>query len=289
LSVETAPLPPGARAPAEVRSFAASDGRRLRYWSVAAAPERHRILYVHGIESHGTWFLPAAAALRERGCTTFLLDRRGSGLNREPSPGEAVSPATLLDDLRGFREAIGDPPMHLAGLSWGGKLACAAALDQPRGLRTLALITPGLCSLVDLRPGAKLAMAAGLVLRRGRNRIRVPIEPEMFTTTPALLDFIRNDPWRTKHVSARLLWSGTRLDRKVRRGIAALELPVLLVLAGRERIVDNAAVLALLQQLPPGRLSVRTYAEATHSVQLEQTGRLAGDMAAHFDGACPGC
>ena len=28
---------------------------------------------------------------RERGCTTYLLDRRGSGLNREPTPGDAAS------------------------------------------------------------------------------------------------------------------------------------------------------------------------------------------------------
>ena len=73
--------------PAEVGLYAGADGRELSYRVVRAASERHRLLYLHGIESHGGWFLPAARGLAERGCTTYLVDRRGSGLNRSTKPG----------------------------------------------------------------------------------------------------------------------------------------------------------------------------------------------------------
>lgn len=277
------PLPPGATAAGTVAAFTGAGGRTLRYRAVeAATPARHRILYLHGIESHGTWFLPAALRLRELGCTTWLLDRRGSGLNRETAPGDAGGARILLEDIRRFRAAAGDPPLHVVGLSWGGKLATAAAIDRPAGVRSLVLITPGLRSLVDLSPAAKAWMLAGL-LAGGRNRVKVPIEPEMFTRTPDYLEFIRTDPWRLTRVTGRFLLAGLALDRMVARGLPALDLPVLLFLAGGERIIDNDGVLRLLERLPAGRLQVRRYEDATHSIQFDQVDRLVADLAAHLE------
>lgn len=74
--------------------------RSLRYRVVRAPAERHALLYLHGIESHGAWFLAAARGLAERGCTTYLLDRRGSGLNCDGQVGDAESADELLEDVR---------------------------------------------------------------------------------------------------------------------------------------------------------------------------------------------
>src|SRR5687767_2901870 len=100
-------------------------------------------MYLHGIESHSTWFLAAAQRLAQQGCTTYLLDRRGSGLNLEPNPGDAPSAQALMTDVMRFREQHADEPMHLAALSWGGKLALATALEHSRAWQSLTLITPG--------------------------------------------------------------------------------------------------------------------------------------------------
>jgi hypothetical protein len=81
---------PGARARCELAEYEGARGRRLRYAVVRARPERQALLYLHGIESHGGWFLAAAEGLAERGATTYLLDRRGSGLNLEPARRRAV-------------------------------------------------------------------------------------------------------------------------------------------------------------------------------------------------------
>jgi len=268
-------LPPGALA-AESGSFIASDGATLAYQVVAAPRPRHRLLYLHGIESHGSWFLPAAQALRDHGCSTWLLDRRGAGLNRHVS--EAVSADRLLDDVRVMRAHLGPEPLHLVGLSWGGKLATAAALAQPDALKSLVLVTPGLVARVDLPLLTKAAVALDL-LRGGHRRFEVPIRPEMFTATPAPLEFIRRDPWRTTAVAPQLLWASRVLDRRIRAGIRSLRPPVLLVLAGRDRIVDNDRILELLAPLAPGQLTVRLYEAATHAIQLEQAGALADDVA----------
>lgn len=269
-------MPPGVVEAGEVGSFTAVDGEVLRFQVVRAARPQHHLLYLHGIESHGGWFLPAARALRQHGCTTWLFDRRGSGLNRDLGPGDAPSATTLLADVGHMRARIG-APVHLVGLSWGGKLATVSALDDGERVHSLILITPGLVSAVDLTLLQKVSLAFDL-LRGGRRRFSLPIRPEMFTRTPEILEFVRRDPWRVEKATSRLLWASRQMDRHVRRGIHRLQQPVLLFLAGRDRIIDNAGVLHLLSTLPAGQLSVRRYDEATHSIQLEQTAAMVADI-----------
>jgi pimeloyl-ACP methyl ester carboxylesterase len=255
----------------------------LRYRTVAAAAPRHCLLYVHGIESHGAWFLPAAHLLRAHGCTTYLPDRRGSGLNCETAPGDAPSASVLLEDLRCFRRHLGDPEIHLVGLSWGGKLATAAALDAPRGLKSLILVTPGLKSLIDLPLARKVALLLGLAAG-GRNRIRLPIEAEMFSRTRLYIDFIRNDPWRLRAVTGRFLLASAFLGRLIARRLRALQAPILLFLAGQDRIIDNDGVLDLLSVLPPARTRLRVFGAATHSLQFDELDSLVAEMGAFLEG-----
>ncbi|NRA95020.1 MAG: alpha/beta fold hydrolase [Planctomycetes bacterium] len=276
------PLPPGADSPGRIESFEGADGRTLRYRVVDADAPRHRLLYCHGIESHGTWFLPAAERLAARGCTTWLLDRRGSGLNRDHAPGDARTAELLLDDIDTFRRHVGDPALHLVGLSWGGKLATAAAIASPAGVESLILVTPGLKALVDLTAGQKLKLLASLPFG-GHKRVPIPITADMFTQTPSYLEFIKNDDWRLRHATARFFFAGVKLDRILRRGLCKLHIPVLLFLAGRERIIDNAGVRNVLSQLPGDRLVTLIYEDATHSIQFDQVDRMVGDIVKFLD------
>jgi pimeloyl-ACP methyl ester carboxylesterase len=154
----------------------------------------------------------------------------------------------------------GSSGSSLVGLSWGGKLAVASALDQPDGFRALVLVTPGLVPRVGYSLPERIGIALALVLG-GRARFHVPIEPEMFTRTPPFLDYIVNDPLRLQRVSARFLLASHRLDRWIRSSVQELSVPVLLFLAGHDRIVDNERTRALLERLPPassGHGSTRT-------------------------------
>jgi len=274
-------LGPGWQA-APQAEFVGAGGRRLRYTVVSARRPRHELVYLHGIESHGGWFLAAAHGLAAHGCTTYLLDRRGSGLNRGTQPGDAASSAVLLEDVRRFRAHAELRSPVLVGLSWGGKLALAAALDQPRGVRAIVLVTPGLVSRLDLGWPEKLGLLASLAVG-GRARVKLPIEPEMFTRTPRYLDFIRSDPDRIERVTARLLLAGRSLDRRISDGLPALAAPVLLLLAGQDRIVDNERTTALLAPLPATQLRVRTYEHGSHSIQFDHTAALVRDVSTFLE------
>lgn len=282
VSDSTTLSPPGSVECCELASFVGAGRRVLRYRVVRASLQRHALLYLHGIESHGGWFLPAAQGLAERGCTTYLVDRRGSGLNRDEEEGDAASAAVLLEDVHRFRSHAGLATVVLVGLSWGGKLALAAALDEPQGVRALVLVTPGLVPRIELPWTQKLRLVLSLALG-GRARFELPIEPEMFTRTPRFLDYIENDPDRLERVTARFLLASRSLDRRIRARVHALAAPVLLFLAGHDRIVHNERTRALLERLPPGLLRVRSYEHATHSIQFDDTADLVHDVSSFLD------
>lgn len=267
-----------------IRTFRASDGARLRYQSFEHEHPEAVLVYLHGIESHGGWFHLCAAELRRRAMTVHLLDRRGSGLNRADAgfpDGHAGSFRILVDDVLAFAATLPrpGPPIHLIGLSWGGKLAVASALARPGFFRSLILVTPGLRARVDLPLRDKLRVALGVAFRP-RLPVAIPIEAEMFTRTPEPLAAIRSDPLRLHRATARFFLESRRLDRHIDRHIGDLALPILLVLADREEIIDNAGVLALLKRAR-APLTLREYGGLGHSVQFEAPDRLAEDIAAH--------
>jgi alpha-beta hydrolase superfamily lysophospholipase len=283
---DTAPqryLPPGAIAEgSSIDAYQTADGSELAYVHYSRTDARTALVYLHGIESHAGWFALAAEALQAKGFDVFCLDRRGSGMNREnrgfPS-GHVDSFETLHEDIRAFLSEIDDryESIYLVGLSWGGKLALSYTLAHPADADGLVLITPGLRSVVTVPLVDKLRITAA----QGLNptlAVATPIEPEMFTTTPAYLDYIRNDPLRLQYASARFFWESNRLDRFVDERMAGDQLPILLFLAGRDRIIDNDGVLEVLAADESPDLDVFTYEDQTHSIQLDAVDGMVEDI-----------
>jgi len=264
------------------REFRTADGSTLGYIAYTAPAADTALVYLHGVESHAGWFAQAAGLLRQRGYDVFCLDRRGSGINRENrgyTPGHIDDYRTLLADVHDFMAPLRERYRRvvLTGLSWGGKLATAQALAYPQDLDALILITPGLKARVDVSLPTKLQILLAAQFSP-QTRIASPIEPEMFTTTPRYLDYINADPLRLTHATARFYWQSSRLDAWLDGNIDRLDTPLLLFLAGRDRIIDNAGVLELLQRSGLPQFEVIDYPDQTHSVQFDAPGRLVQDM-----------
>ena len=280
IEVPQHPAPGGE--PGLLETQVGGDGRSLAYVAYAKPGAPVALVYLHGIESHAGWFAIAAADLRERGFAVYCLDRRGSGLNRENRgfiSGHADDYETLLADIDAFIRPLRGQhkQVFLVGLSWGGKLALAYGLSHPTAVDGLVLITPGLSAKVDVSGPEKLKIAM-LTSINPTARVSTPIEPEMFTTTPIYLDYIRNDPLRLTSATVRFFWQSRRLDRFIDQKIGSNRLPVQLFLAGKDPIIDNVGVLELSERGHAGGLEVVQYEEQTHSLQLDTAKRLVDDM-----------
>jgi len=257
-----------------ITHFDADDGYRfgVRAWEAqGTAVPRARVVCLHGIISHGGWYHPSCRELARTGCEVHFLDRRGSGLNRV-GRGDVDRWERWPDDVEGYLAHLPDgPPRVLLGISWGGKLAAAVARRRPELVDALGLICPGLFGKKGAnavqRAALRLAGAAGLK----HLRVTVPLrDPALFTGHARWRAYVGADPLALRKVTVRFALADLELTRyateapeEVRPGAA------LLVLAGRDRIIDNARVRRYFDRLGTPQRRLVEYPEATHTLEFE--------------------
>lgn len=263
-----------------VETRVASDGYRLacRHSTPDGAPRGWFIL-LHGIQSHSGWYDFTRGHLVEQGYDVRIPDRRGSGLN-EIERGHAQNGERLvedvvhfLDDARSERDRIAqDAPLVLGGLSWGGKLAYAVAKRRPELPDGLVLLYPAV--VPRIRPSWEERLRLWLARRLSINHRVVPLpldDPALFTSVDKWQDFIRQDGLALHEVTSGLLFAGQDLEAACRKdcGHWPPSLPVLLMLAGRDRIIDNEKVRRLLRHQVRTGLTEVEYPDAQHTLEFE--------------------
>ncbi len=271
-----------------IESQRASDGYDLH---VAVWPARGelkgRLVVIHGVQSHGGWYHNFGRTLAEAGYETHFPDRRGSGANRVDR-GHTPSPRRLVDDIaerfQALREADSTTPLALAGISWGGKTAILTAAEHPGLVDALALICPGFQPRVGVSLGERLKIAWAFLTNR-RETFPIPLsDPTLFTANPEGQRFIANDPLGLRAATAGLLAASTFIDRRVGRAVAKVRQPVLLMLAGQDRIVDNDRTRAFLRQMPAENFQLIEYPDGHHTLEFEpDPSRYARDLVAWLD------
>ena len=258
----------------ELAFLAAADGARLPYRCFPAADgsePRAGVVHLHGIQSHGGWYVDTARELARHGFTVLLTDRRGSGGSAGPR-GHFHRRTQLVADVRAFvelarREAPGRPVI-LVGGCWGVRPAVAAARLMQDELAGLALVCPAVKVKIDLTPGEKAKVLLGTVLRP-RARVRVPLTPEMFTCNPRWVEFIRTDPLALREVTARFYFETARFDLEIARE-RGLRLPMLLLRSGDDPIVDGEAVDRWFARMPSDRKETVVYPDFGHIPDFEE-------------------
>jgi len=275
-----------------VRDQVAGDGYRLQLlsWPAQGRP-KGRVVVLHGVQSHGGWYRDLGRTLATAGYETHFPDRRGSGANG-PDRGHTPSAQRLVADVAELLESLraaAPGPIALAGISWGGKLAVLAAADHPGLVDALALLCPGLHPRVDVAPAERWRIAMAWFCHR-RRRFPIPLgDPALFTASPEGQEFIAADPLALRDATAGLLAASTFLDRRVRKAPPRVKGPVLLMLAGRDRIVDNARTLAYFHTLAARDRTVIEYPEAHHTLEFEpDPTRYGRDLIAWLDATLGG-
>jgi alpha-beta hydrolase superfamily lysophospholipase len=265
--------------PWTLQSHTASDGYRWQYRHYAASgAARADVICLHGIQSHAGWYELSCEALAQAGYDVCFLDRRGSGTNSE-ARGDVSGFRRLLDDIAEFlRPRRPEKRIVLLAISWGGKLAAALQRRHPGLFDAMALLCPGFCPAVGLSLRERLSVFAARLVTPGR-LFDIPLsDAELFTATPKALEFIRRDPLALRKATARLLVESVRLDSYLRWFPPRITGPVLLMLAGRDRIIDNALTRALVKRITTGKLEVVEYPNAHHTLEFEPDREFIADM-----------
>lgn len=260
----------------DIRQLTASDGYVLNYrhWSAAAEKPLGYVVALHGIQSHSGWFEYSSERISEAGFQVDFLDRRGSGLN-EHRRGDAPHQDRLINDVAQFVRSIRhqrhrDAPVILLAVSWGGKLATITAGRHPDLFDALALLYPGLRAQVRPTPLQRLRLKIAEQLGIRDRIVPIPLnDPELFTGEAKWQQFIREDPLKIDDVTVSFLLANREIDRLLLGTTSQIPCPVLCMLAGRDRIIDNERTLRILKRLASTQRTVVEYPEAQHTLEFE--------------------
>jgi alpha-beta hydrolase superfamily lysophospholipase len=270
---------PDSSTPYSSKVLSTSDGYGLSYREYSSSgPERARIVAIHGIQSHAGWYEGSCQALAHAGCGVMFLDRRGSGAN-QVARGDTPGYRRLVDDLAEFIQLARSQrpqkvPLILMAISWGGKLAVALQERHPNLIDGLILITPGFFPRVSPRLGEKLRIALARVFRPGK-LFPIPLnDPELFTSDPRWLDFLRKDERSLHLATARFLVSSVHLDRQLPRAARSVRVPTLLLLAGKDRIIDNDRTRRFVESFPVADRQITEYPGRAHTLEFEDPQKL---------------
>ncbi len=288
--------------------FYERDGARLRYacWTARGAGVRGSVVLLPGrgefIEKYATEIV---GELLDRGFAVFALDWRGQGLSDRPLPdrekGHIDTFDTYVADLRLFLDDIVAPlaprPVLAVSHSMGGHILLRHLSEHGTDL---------LKAVVAVAPMTALHREAFLraVL------MLMPVVPAveeryLFGTGPFLLlarefasNFVTHDERRYRFTEEwfkadpRLSLGGPTIGwaRQAARSMAAalvpgylerIDLPVVLLSAGEDRLVSSLSHVAVAERLPHGQLIVLE--DARHEIMME-TDAIRGRFWRAFDG-----
>jgi alpha-beta hydrolase superfamily lysophospholipase len=253
-------------------TFTAGDGYRWHYRHYPPpGPPSASVVCLHGIQSHGGWYAASCRSLQAAGCDVYFLDRRGSGLNPE-ARGDAPSYRRLLDDVREFlqtRPGPGRPPLFLLAISWGGKIGAGIATRCPGLVDGLILLTPGFCPRIRPTPQERRDIIRSRLLAPAK-LFPIPLsDPALFTATLKWQKFIAEDSLTLHHATARFLVESRKFDLYLNRSASRVNIPLLLTLAGKDRIVDNERTRRFVERFASPEKTVIEYPEAHHTLEFE--------------------
>lgn len=264
---------------ADIRQFAASDGYRFsyRHWRPDAAKPLGYVVALHGIQSHSGWYEYSSSRLCEAGYDVRFLDRRGSGLNKQLR-GHAPHHDRLVNDVVQFlgevraerNQQAPTAPLILLAASWSGKLAVVTAARRPELIDGLALLYPGICAKIGTRWYQRLALQLAALCGVRQANVAIPLDdPALFTGEGRWQQFIRDDPLALHSATVSFLHASLALDRLAAEAPARIRKPVLLMLAGHDRIIDNKKTERYFQRIASTQRTLIEYPAAQHTLEFE--------------------
>jgi alpha-beta hydrolase superfamily lysophospholipase len=263
----------------KIRIFRTSDDyyHHYRHWEPSAGVPRAYVVALHGIQSHSGWYGYSSQRLSDQGFDVRFLDRRGSGLNG-CERGHTPHYERLLNDVRQFLVALRaerdierpGAPILLTGISWGGKVAAAVAIQFPDLVDGVGLLYPGICAKVKPTGLQQRLLKLARLQGQGKRRVTIPLDdPALFTGEPEWQSFIRNDRYALRQVSLDFLQASLDLEKIIQKDASKLSVPLLMLLAGQDEIIDNGRTLALMMKFGAPQENLVIYQNARHTLEFE--------------------
>jgi pimeloyl-ACP methyl ester carboxylesterase len=164
-----------------VHRYVAANGARFHVVEAEAdlAPDAPLVLLLHGFPEFWWCWRAQLPVLADAGFRAVAMDLRGYGGSDKTPNG--YDPITLGQDVSGVVKALGERDAVLVGHGWGGYIAWATAVLQPREVRAVAAVSaPHPATMLRaLRRGGRIGALRHVL------SMQVPMRPERQLADPA--------------------------------------------------------------------------------------------------------
>jgi len=239
------------------------------------------LVLVHGNFASWRWWQPLLKNLPEH-YTAYAPELRGCGGSDRPNSGYTVE--QLAVDLYDFARMLNLPPFHLVGHSLGGAVSLQFSLDYPDFIHSLSLISsapaegmshlqsdqmsalfplPNLMASTEFHTILRNLELNRAILRRSLKHMSANghFNQEQEDFLALVDDAARMSPDAVVgFLEALTHWS-------INERLQELNKPTLILYGGKDTIVDKAATLRMVENLPHSEFVQWDY--AGHAPQLE--------------------
>jgi acylglycerol lipase len=250
--------------------FAGHGGLRL-YWQAWLPEEgdaRAVLLVAHGYAEHGGRYGNLVEAMVPRGFALYALDHRGHGRSEGPR-GHVGRFAEFVADLHALRVRVEEEqrgkPLFLLGHSMGGLIAVGYLLSHASGVGGAVLSSPALGILNE--PSRAMQWLARILSRIApRISFQGNVEPEFLSRDPSVGRAYAADPLVHRRASVRFFSEFKRAIGNAHERAAEIVLPILVLQAGDDRLVDARATESFAKTLGSERKELQLYPGFFHEI-----------------------
>jgi len=237
-----------------------------QYW----VPEevRYTMVIVHGLGEHSGRYGNPVAYFCPRGVAIYAMDNRGHGRS-SGLRGHVDDFKDYLEDLAAFiekvRKGFGREKLLLVGHSLGGLIAISYGLTFPESIQGLIISSPG------LRPKQAPPVVKAII---GRVLSRIwptltlsnELDPQAISRDPRVVADYINDPLVHDRVSTRFYTEFLREAARVLAEAPSLRVPLLLMQAGADGLVDPEASKEFFSRAGPKDKTLKIYEKCYHEL-----------------------
>jgi pimeloyl-ACP methyl ester carboxylesterase len=248
-------------------------GARLAWWADGAGPP---LVLVHAGVADARMWEPLLAELAGV-CRTVRYDMRGFGRSRA-----AAGTFSSARDLAGLLDALGIERAHVAGASFGGRVALEFAATQPARVESLVLLA---AALPDIDPSPELqafADAEEEAIEESRIADAVQVNVQMWAggSSPAVQALVADMQRTAFELQLREGAEEVELDPPVSSRLAQIAVPATVAIGDRDVADFETVAQRLAAELPDARLE--RIADAGHLLALDQPAAVARLIAGHL-------
>jgi len=245
-----------------------NEDARLFHQSWIPKDMRNVMVVSHGLGEHGGRYGNLVDYFAPRGFGLYVQDHRGHGQS-SGARGHVSEFRHYVDDLAAYVRKVGEQAgqgkVVMVGHSLGGLIAIAYSLSYPETVSKLVLSAPG---IRPYQQPPRIKASLGKILARLVPRLLMnnELDASFICRDPDVVRAYTVDPLVHDRVSTRFFTEYLGTAARVLRDAHLLNVPVLLLLAGEDRLVDNEANRQFFDKVGSDMKEMKVYPGLYHEI-----------------------